>query len=74
VIYANYDHESFFIDFAQSMVDKFQVAEGFVIDICLSEGQLKVVEVNNINSAGFYDCNMFKLLSAIENHFNEKYN
>lgn len=70
VIYANYDHETEFIDFAQSMVDKFQVAEAFVIDVCLVDDELKVVEVNNINSAGFYDCNMVKLIEALEDHFN----
>lgn len=71
VIYANYDHESFFVDFAQSMVDKFQVAEAFVIDVCLANDELKVVEVNNINSAGFYEANMIKLIEALENHFNQ---
>ena len=29
-----------------------------------------VIEINNINSAGFYDCNMIKLITALENHFN----
>ena len=71
VIYANYDHESFFVDFAQSMVDKFQVAEAFVIDVCLADDELKVVEVNNINSAGFYEANMTKLIEALEEHFNK---
>ena len=70
IIYANYDDESFFVDFAQKMVDKYQVAEAFVIDVCLSNDELKVVEVNNINSAGFYACNMEKLIEAIEYHFN----
>lgn len=70
VIYANYDDESFFVDFAQKMVDKYQVADAFVIDVCLSNDELKIVEVNNINSAGFYACNMEKLISALESHFN----
>ena len=69
VIYANYDDETFFTDFAQKMVDKFQVAEAFVIDVCLANDELKVVEVNNINSAGFYECNITKLIMALENHF-----
>ena len=70
VIYANYDDETYFIDFAQSMVDKYQPAEAFVLDICLANDELKVVEVNNINSAGFYECNMIKLIESLENHFN----
>lgn len=69
VSYANYDDESFFVDFAQRMVDNYQVAEAFVIDVCLVNDELKIVEVNNINSAGFYDCNMVKLITAIEDYF-----
>jgi hypothetical protein len=65
----NYDNESMFVDFAQSMVDKYQPAEAFVIDVCLSENLLKVVEVNCINCSGFYHANMPKLVEAIENHF-----
>jgi len=69
-LYENYDNESYFVDFAQSMVDKYQPAEAFVIDVCLADNKLKIVEINNINCAGFYDCNMYKLLEAIEAHFN----
>lgn len=70
VIYKNYDDELLFINFAQRMVDKFQVADAFVIDVCLADGNLKVIEVNNINSAGFYECNLYKLIESLENHFN----
>jgi ATP-grasp domain, R2K clade family 3 len=70
-IYANYDDASFFVDFAQKMVDIFAVAEAFVIDVCLVNDALKVVEVNNINSAGFYACTMEKLITALEAHFKQ---
>lgn len=70
VIYQNYDHEDFFVDFAQKMADIYQPAEAFVLDVCLSDDELKIVEVNNINSAGFYHCNMEKLIMALEDHFN----
>lgn len=69
VVYQNYDGESFFVDFAQSMVDKFQPAEAFVIDVCLANDELKIVEINCINAAGFYHCNLSKLIQALENHF-----
>lgn len=69
VVKQNYDDESLFVDFAQSMVDKYQPAEAFVIDVCLSNDELKVVEVNCINCSGFYHANMSKLVEAIENHF-----
>jgi ATP-grasp domain, R2K clade family 3 len=52
------------------MVDKYQVADAFVIDVCIANDQLQIVEINNINSAGFYDCNMFKLIEALENFYN----
>lgn len=69
VIYQNYDDESYFIEFAQKMVDLYQPAEAFVIDICLANGELKVVEINCINCSGFYHGNMNKLMEAVENHF-----
>ena len=52
------------------MIDIYQPAEAFVIDIAVSNDELKVIEINSINSAGFYECNMIKLISALENHFN----
>lgn len=69
VSYQNYDDEYYYTDFAQAMVDKYQPAEAFVLDVCLANDQLKVVEVNCINAAGFYHCNLYKLIEALENHF-----
>lgn len=66
---ANYDNESFFVDFAQKMAEKYQPAEAFVLDICLSMDQLKIVEVNCINCSGFYHCDIQKLIVALEKHF-----
>ena len=70
VIYQNYDHEQYIKDFAQAMVDIYQPAEAFVIDVCLHNGELKIVEVNCINSSGFYHADMQKLLESIEYYFN----
>lgn len=58
--------------FAQSMADIFCPAKAFVLDICLHNDVWKVVEVNCINSAGFYKGDMSKLLQAIENAFNNE--
>ena len=69
VVYTNYDDESYFVDFAQKMIDIYQPAEAFVIDISLANDKLQVIEINNINAAGFYDCNMIKLITALENNF-----
>lgn len=57
------------IDFAESMARLFQPAEAFVLDICLSDQGWKVVEVNCINSAGFYACDLQRLVIALEQRF-----
>lgn len=69
VTYENYDNESFYVDFAQKMVDKYQPADCFVLDVCLADDELKIVEVNCINCAGFYDLNLYKLIEALENFY-----
>lgn len=68
VIYDEYFEEEA-KDFAQSMVDKFQLAEAFVIDVCLTDKGWKVVECGCINCAGFYKSDLQKTIIALENHF-----
>jgi hypothetical protein len=60
------------LKYAQSMVDKFQLNEAFVIDICETETGWKIVECGCINCAGFYDADLQKLLVAIEDHFQKE--
>lgn len=56
--------------FAELMIQKFQPAEAFVLDICLTHNSWKVVEVNCINSAGFYpNLNIKALLRALDLYF-----
>lgn len=62
----NLDHEQESIDFAQSMVDIYSPSSAFVLDICKYQGEYKIVEINCINSAGFYDADMNKLIDAFE--------
>lgn len=42
------------IEFAREMISIFNVAEAFVMDICLTYEGWKIVEINCINSAGFF--------------------
>lgn len=56
-------------EFAQSMVDKFQLARAFVIDVCLTNDGWKIVECGCINCAGFYKANLQKVIMALENLF-----
>lgn len=55
-----------FKEYAQRMVDKWQPAEAFVMDIGLTD-EFKVIEINCLNSSGFYDSDMTQVVKAIEN-------
>lgn len=58
------------LDFAAQMVDLFAVAEAFVMDICLTTEGWKIVEINCINSAGFYpNLNVASLIKALNIYF-----
>lgn len=54
------------IDFAQRMIDRWQPARAFVIDIALTPDGCKVIEINNFNSAGFYASDVGKIVDAVE--------
>lgn len=70
ITYQNMDWDEEVTQYAQQMVDIYQPARAFVLDICRTENGFKIVEINCINSAGFYDMNAQKLLIALENEFN----
>jgi hypothetical protein len=53
------------IEFAQDCVDKSQPDDAFVLDVADTPEGLKIVEINNINSAGFYKGDMQKLVWAL---------
>lgn len=66
VLYTS-DIDQDIIDYAKRMVTIWQPARAFVIDVALvSGGDLKVIEINNINSAGFYASDVQKFILAIE--------
>lgn len=60
-----------YTDFAQRMADIWSPAIGFVIDICDTPNGLKIIEVNNFNSSGFYACDTMKIVNAIEEWWDE---
>lgn len=66
VIYQNYDYEQEAIDFAQKMVDIYNPLRTYVLDICLYRDEYKIVEINCLNSAGYYAADMYKLITALE--------
>jgi hypothetical protein len=60
------------IDFAKRMIAIYEVAEAFVMDICLTNYGWKIVEINCINSAGFYpNLNVHSLVKALNIYFSK---
>lgn len=57
------------LDFAQQMVGVFNVADAFVMDVGLTYDGWKIVEINCVNSAGFYNLNIKTLFRALEAFF-----
>jgi len=63
-------NEPMIIDYVTKMAAIYSPAEAFVMDVCLTDDGLKIVEINNLNCAGFYDCDIQKLLISLEENFN----
>ena len=61
------------LEFAQRMIDIFQLAKSFVIDVCLTNNEWKIVECGSISCAGFYDADMQRVIFALEETYNEKF-
>jgi len=59
--------------FAKQMAKIFCPSRVFVLDICLYQDDYKIVEINCANMSGFYDIDMSKLIQALENTFDGKY-
>jgi ATP-grasp domain, R2K clade family 3 len=60
------------IEFAKKMIDTFNVAKAFVMDICLTYSGWKIVEINCINSAGFYpNLNVKSLVRSLDVYFTD---
>ena len=53
--------------YAQKMVDVWQPDIAFVIDVALTDNDFKVIEINCLNSAGFYKSNVNLIVEALEN-------
>ncbi len=62
-------NEPMIIDYAQSMVDIYQPADAFVIDVAMVADTMRIVEINCINCAGFYESDLQKLLLSVEDAF-----
>lgn len=54
------------MEYAQQAVDIWQPCPAFVIDIARLEDEFKIIEINCLNSSGFYDTDMAAVVRAIE--------
>jgi len=54
------------INYANKMLNIWQPDRAFVLDIAITDEGPKVIEVNNINSSGFYKSDISKIVSAID--------
>lgn len=52
--------------FADGMIQSWEPADAFVLDIAKTDDGFKVIEINNINSAGFYAADCQKIVAALE--------
>lgn len=57
-------------EFTNKMIEIFELNETFIMDVCLINGEYKIVECGCTNSAGFYKADMNKLIIALEEAFN----
>jgi len=71
-VQGNPDVDQRYLDFAKEMTDIWAPAEGFVMDVADTPNGLKIIEVNNLNSAGFYACDTYKIVNAIEEWWERK--
>ena len=59
------------IDYAQKMVDIFQLSKSFVIDTGLTENGWKIIECGSISCCGFYDADMQKIIMNLEEEYGQ---
>lgn len=81
-VYYSDEVDQCFHDYVKERIAEWQPLDAFVIDVCSIPGvnvvypnqvnfnTFKIVEINTINSAGFYAADMGKLVDAFERNFN----
>lgn len=67
--YTNSIVDSDIIEFAESMMKIYKLADCFVMDIARTSEGLKIVECGCINCAGFYDSDLIKLIISLEEFY-----
>lgn len=57
------------IKYAEKIMQNYEPARAYVLDIALTDKGFKIIEINNINSSGLYNSNVCKLVDAIMEKF-----
>ncbi len=57
------------LDFGRQMVDRWQPAACFVLDIGETADGIAIMEVNTLNSSGIYECDFRAVVEALEDHY-----
>lgn len=52
--------------FGNEMIQQWQPDRAFVLDVAITPKGYKIIEINNINSSGFYSADLTKFIVAIE--------
>ncbi|MEN7548831.1 ATP-grasp domain-containing protein [Rapidithrix thailandica] len=55
--------------FAREMAKRYHVTDAYVMDICLTYEGWKIMEINCINSAGFYKGNVKQIVTTLEEFY-----
>lgn len=58
------------LEFAEKVIKKYNPLDVFVMDICESEGELKVIEYNTFNSSGLYRLDVGLAIDSINKMIN----
>jgi hypothetical protein len=57
------------LSYLYEVIKLFTVADAYVIDIASTPDGFKIVEFNNLNSSGFYSCDISSIVQAINKSF-----
>jgi hypothetical protein len=69
VIYSK-DVDSIYLDYVKDRIEEWTPHDAFVIDVCDTENGIKIVEINTLNSSGFYAADVQKLVLTLEESYN----
>ena len=58
--------EKYLYDYVNNAINIATIADAFVLDVAISEGNPYILEINNINSSGLYDIDSMKWIIAME--------